>query len=163
MAIPRLPSGLRLVAQGYSIGSPDGVGQTALGGGSPRSALLWDRGTQGFQCSMLLTEDEFAVWTLWFIHVIKKGAYRFILPLNSGLGVTDHVGLMAQGTYSAVPAGGPLWSVSFAVLAEPSAYAYSKADADAFLAIWEAYGPDSSNTFDRLAQFANVDTLVLQL
>lgn len=162
MPNPRVPNGFKPVIQGYGFGAPDGVMMTEVGGGMPRGGLEWDRGVQQFQVSRVMKADEFAVWTAFFHHVIKKGALPFILPLDSGFGMQDHDCLMVPGSYSARRVGGQITSISFTVVAESAAYAMTSADGAALVEIWNEYGSGSDDLLERIAQFANVDTLVLQ-
>jgi len=161
MAAPHIPNGFKPLIQGYSIGSPDGVEQTAVGGGIPRSAMLWDRGAQAFQVTMIMPPEQFAVWTAWFMHIIKKGAYYFVMPLDSGFGLQDHTCLMVPGSYSAVRAGKHT-SVSFVVQAESRAYDMTAEEAAGLVEVWNEVGAGMDALFARLDQFANKDTLVLQ-
>jgi hypothetical protein len=164
MPTPSFPTGFKPVIQGYSIGAPGGVAMTEVGGGLPRVGMEWDRGYQPFQVTLIIrSEAKFSVWQLFFHHVIKKGAVQFTMPLNSGFGLADHLCIMVPGSYSAAPAAGvKLWSVSFTVLAENAAYAMTSDEAADTLALWEAAGDDLDPLLARLAQFATVDTLVLQ-
>lgn len=163
MPTPAIPSGFKPVIQGYAIGAPDGVAHTDVGGGMPRSALQWDRGRQAFQVTMVLPAEKFAVWTVFFLHIIKKGAYTFTMPLDSGFGLQDHDCLMVSGSYSAVRAGGQVTSVSFTVLAESRVYDITSADAQALIDLWEEYEGSYDDLLARIDQFANGDTLVLDL
>lgn len=162
MPTPTIPTGFKPVIQGYSIGSPDGVRQTDVAGGLPRNGLEWDRGRQAFQVTMVMPAEKFAVWSVWFLHIIKKGAYAFVMPLDSGLGMQDHECLMVPGSYSAVRAGGQITSVSFTVLAQSLIHDISAGDAQALIDLWEEYAGSYDGLLARIAQFANVDTLVLQ-
>lgn len=161
MAAPRIPNGFMPLIQGYGIGSPDGVWQTDVGGGLPRSGVQWDRGQQQFQIAMVMTPEKFAVWTAWFMHVIRKGAYYFVMPLDSGFGVQDHTCLMVPGSYSAMRAGKHT-SVSFVVSAESRAFDMTASEAAALVDLWNESGEGLVELLERLAQFANEDTLVLQ-
>jgi hypothetical protein len=162
MPTPRIPSNFKPVAQGYSVGSPEGVRMTEVGGGMPRLGLEWDRGQQSFAVTMIMQADKFLVWTIFFQRVIKNGSIQFTMPINSGLGLVDHLCVMVPGSYSAVPvSGGKIWSVSFAVLADSGVYDMTDEEADALLALWEEYGEASDELLARIAQFATVDTLVL--
>lgn len=165
MPTPRVPAGFKPVAAGYSIGAPDGVELTPVAGGMPRVAQNWSRGKQQVQLARVMGSDEFTVFTIWLHKTIRNGALQFLAPLDTGMGLQDHLCLMAPGSYSAVPLAGRLWwSVSFTVLAENSAYALSDADAQAILDLWEGLGGDEDmgELVERIAQFATVDTLVLQ-
>lgn len=162
MAVPRIPNGFKPVIQGYGIGAPDGVMHTAVAGGMPRSAIEWDRGKQAFQVTMVMLPEKFLVWSVFFHHLIKNGAYTFTMPLDSGLGMQDHDVLMVPGSYSAARAGGQVTSVSFVVLAESGIYDISAEDAEAIVDLWNGYDEGYDDLLARIAQFANVDTLVLE-
>lgn len=163
MPTPRIPTGFKPIIQGYSMGAPSGVAQTDVAAGMPRSALAHDRGIQAFQVTMVMTPEKFSVWALFFHRVIKNGAYNFIMPLDSGFGLADHNVLMVDGSYSAARAqGSHITSVSFAVVAESQAYDVTEEEAEAVIALWEEYGAGYDELLERIAQFANVDTLALQ-
>ncbi|MNO07228.1 hypothetical protein D3C81_2293370 [compost metagenome] len=67
---------------------------------------------------------------------------------------------MVPDSYSATRTG-TITVVTFAVEAEASAYGFTTEEAETILQIWEN-GDDPSRLFNRLAIFANKDTLVLQ-
>jgi hypothetical protein len=161
MPTPRIPAGFKPVIQGYSIGAPDGVAMTEVGGGMPRVGLEWDRGKQQFQVTLVLKADAFAVWTAFFLHIIKKGSIQFDMPLDSGFGMEDHTCIMVPGSYSAARAGGQITSVTFAVLAESKAYDMTAEEAQSLVDLWDEAGGTSDALLDRLAEFVNEDLLVL--
>lgn len=152
---------MKPLVSAYSGGAPGGVEQTAVDGGAPRTALSYDRGVQPFNVSMLMTPLKLSVWTTFFYHSIKKGAYSFTMPLDSGFGMADHLVTMIAGSHSTTRTGGIHTVVSFQVLAVSQAYEMSAADADALLALYDEYGEGTEALLRRLAQFALVDTLVL--
>lgn len=163
--MPTIPSGMKPVVQGYSIGAPDGVMRSEVGGGLARYAMQWDRGVQQYRVTLILSAVQFSVWTTFFHHIIKKGALAFDMDLNSGYGMQPHNVSILPGSYSATPTGGGqyvLWTVTFIVEAESTAYSMSTADAEAMLALYELEGDQSSALLARISQFANQDTLVLQ-
>lgn len=162
--MPTIPSGFKPVVENYGIGAPDGVMRTPVGGGLPRYGMEWDRGAQQFRVTLILSSLQFSVWTTFFHHTIKKGSLAFDMDLDSGYGVQTHEVSMIPGSYTAVPTGGgpgAMWTVGFAVEAESAAYGMTAADAEALLALYELEGPGSSALLDRIALFANFDTLVL--
>lgn len=163
MPNPVLPSGFAPQIQGYGIGAPGGVVATQVAGGSPRFALDFDRGPQAFQVTLILDAAEFTLWTVWFFHIIKKGAITFDMPLDSGFGVQTHACNIVPGSYSAVRISGPLTSVSFVVSAESRVYDLTPADVKSYLDLWELYGPDYDDFLDRLAVYANSDLNVVGL
>lgn len=161
MANPALPEGFVPQIQGYGIGAPGGVVATQVAGGAPRYALDYDRGPQAFQVTLILEPEEFTIWTVWFFHIIKKGAITFEMPLDSGFGVQTHACNVVPGSYAAVRLSGPLTSVSFVVSAESRVYDLSAADAQSYLDLWNLYGSDYNDMLDRLAIFANIDLNVV--
>lgn len=160
MSLPTLPRGLRIATQGYAYDGPGGVRRTALAGGAPRYGLEYDRGIQAFQCTMVLPANKLNVWTLFYHHVIRKGSLPFELRIDSGMGITGHECNMVPDSYS-VTRTGSITVVTFAVEAEASAYGFTTEEAETILQIWEN-GDDPARLFNRLAIFANKDTLVLQ-
>lgn len=163
MATPRIPNDFKPLIRDYSIGAPDGVAMTDVAGGMPRVAPMWDRGNQAFSVALMCTPERFMVWSAWFLRVIRKGAYRFVMPLDSGLGMEDHTCQMIPGTYSATRANGSQNTVvTFQVLAESTLHDLSVDEAESIVDFWNGYGGSGDALLDRIAQFANVDSLVLQ-
>lgn len=162
MPTPRIPSRLKPVIQGYSIGAPDGVRMTDVAGGLPRVALEWDRGRQPFQATMIMSPEKFSVWSVFFYRVIKKGSIAFIVPLDDGFGMADHLCVMAPGSYSAARIqGATQWTVSFTLLAEVGAYLITDDDVDSLITLWESEGEELDALLARIAEFATSDLLVL--
>jgi hypothetical protein len=156
-----IPSGFKPIIRDYSIGPPGGVQRTEVAGGMSRYALQWDRGVQQFQVSMVLPPEKFAVWTAFFHHVIKKGAISFDMPLDSGFGLQTHSCNIVPGTYSAARTGGQITTISFMVEAESKVYDMTAAEAVTLIDLWNEYEGSTDDLLARIAQFANVDTLVL--
>jgi len=161
--MPALPSRLVPLAASYALDDPGGVMRTEVEGGASRFALDWDRGPQRFHVSLLMDALQFSVWTAFYFHLIKKGAIAFDMPLDSGYGADTHSVNIMPGSYSAARASHVLWSVSFEVEAESEVFEMSVADAEDLIALYEEYGPSSDELLARIDQFANVDTLVLDL
>lgn len=164
MPTPSFPVGkhFKPVISGYSIGAPDGVELSDVAGGLPRVARTWDRGRQPFQVSMVLPSDDFSVWEAFYWAKTRKGSIQFNMPLDSGTGLVPHLCILVPGTYSAMRAGGQVWSVSFTVLAESKMAGISESDADEMIDIFEELGDQTSAVLRRLAQFALEDTMVLE-
>ena len=159
--MPTLPTGLTPTVAAYSYGGPGGVLRTEVAGGAARYGLDYGRGTQQFNVTLVLDKLKFSVWTAFFHHIILKGAVTFDMPLDSGFGTEQHAVNIVPGTYSASRTGGIAMVVAFVVEAESKVYDMTAADAAALIDVYSTYGDDSNKLLDRLAQFANVDTNVL--
>jgi len=159
--MPTLPAGLTPTVAAYSHGGPGGVMRTEVSGGAARYALDYGRGTQQFNVTLILDKLKFSVWTAFFHHIILKGALTFDMPLDSGFGTEAHAVNIVPGTYSASRTGGTAMVVAFVVEAESKVYDMTAGDAAALIDVYSTYGDDSNKLLDRLAQFANVDTNVL--
>jgi len=157
--MPTLPAGLTPTVAAYSHGGPGGVMRTEVAGGAPRYALDYGRGVQQFNVTLVLDKLKFSVWTAFFHHIILKGAVTFDMPLDSGFGTDLHAVNIVPGTYSATRTGGTAMVVAFAVEAESKVYDMTASDAVVLIDVYSAYGDDK--LLARLAQFANVDTNVL--
>lgn len=164
MPTPRLPSGLKPLVRGYGYDAPDGVHMTQVAGGMPRPALRWWRGKQLFSVSLLNNRTRQSVWTAFFHHVIRNGSVQFIMPIDSGNGLEDHVCMIQSGSMNTVPAGSGLhWEVSFVVKAESTIYdAMTYEDAVALIALYEEEGDDMGLLLERIEQFTSVDMQVLE-
>lgn len=159
--MPTLPTGLKPTVAAYSHGGPGGVLRTEVAGGAARYGLDYGRGTQQFNVTLVLDKLKFSVWTAFFHHIILKGAVTFDMPLDSGFGTEQHAVNIVPGTYSASRTGGIAMVVAFVVEVESKVYDMTAADAAGLIDVYNAYGDDSDNLLMRLAQFANVDTNVL--
>lgn len=162
MPRPVMPSGIKPTVAAYSHDGPGGVQRTEVAGGAPRYALQYDRGLQRFNVTLILTKAQFSVWTAFYIHIIRKGAITFDMPLDSGFGTEPHACNIVPGSYSASRTGGTAMVVAFTVEAENKAYDFSATDAQAMIDLHNLYLRDTSALLARLAQFSTVDTLVLQ-
>jgi len=160
--MPTLPNGFKPTVAAYSHDGPGGVLRTDVAGGAPRYGLDWDRGLQKFNVTLILDKAQFSVWTAFYIHIIKKGAITFDMPLDSGFGTELHACNIMPDSYSASRTGGIAMVVSFVVEAENKAYEFSAADAQSMVDLYNEYLDDSNELLSRLAQFATQDTLVLQ-
>jgi len=162
MPTPSLPTGLKPVIQGYGIGAPDGVVMTEVAGGMPRIGLQFDRGKQAYQVTFVLQPEPFLVWQMFFHHIIKQGSIQFFIPMDSGMGLQPHLSMMVPGTLTISRAGiSQIWSVSFTVVAENPINDLDGEVIDSILDFWEAGYRDLDALLDRIAIFANEDTLVL--
>ncbi|MDH6185477.1 hypothetical protein [Polaromonas sp. CG_23.6] len=159
--MPTLPNGFKPTVAAYSHDGPGGVLRTEIAGGAARYALDFERGMQKFNVTLILNKLQFSVWVAFFIHIIKKGAYTFEMPLDSGFGTELHACNIMPGSYSASRTGGIAMVVSFVVEAENKAYDFSAAEAQAMVDFYNATGGEGDLLVARIAQFANQDTLVL--
>lgn len=162
MPNPVIPRGIVPVIQGYTYGDPGGVKRTAVAGGSPRYALDYDRGAQQFQVSMVMKPDKFSIWTVFYHHLIKKGAISFEMELDSGQGCQPHVCNIVPGSYSAARTSLNIWTVGFTVEAESRVYDLTEDDAAGLVELWNEVGAPLDSLLARLARFALVDTTVLE-
>lgn len=159
---PEIPRGMQPITTGYSFDGPPGAFRSDLPGGAPGYAMLTNRDPQQYRVTLVMeSAEKFKVWTAFFHHVLKKGSQLFVMPLDSGFGLSDHTVSMIPGTYSATR-NGVLTVVSFGVEAESEVYDMTAAEAEALVDFWNEMGDGTDLLLARIAQFANVDTLVLQ-
>lgn len=161
MPNPALPNGFTPTVAAYSHDGPGGALRTEVAGGAARYGLDYGRGTQQFNVTLILDKLKFSVWTAFYHHIILKGSITFDMPLDSGFGTELHAVNIVPGTYSASRTGGIAMVVAFVVEAESKVYDMTAADAAALIDVYMAYGDESNKLLARLAQFANVDTNVL--
>lgn len=158
-----MPAGFVPTVASYSFGGPGGVLRDDVAGGAPGYAQEWGRGPQQFSCTLILTPEKFAVWTVWFHRLINKGVRTFTMRLDSGMGTADHTATIIPGSYSTARTGGIATVVSFAVDAESSVYSISAADAQMMIDLYNHMGGASvTRLTDRIARFATVDTNALE-
>lgn len=162
MEAPVIPRGMCPAVSPYSFGSPAGVDRTDLEGGIGRYAMGWDRGTQSFNVTLMLTQDKFTVWNVFFLRKIKKGAITFLMDIDSGFGLEPHHCNIIPGSYNAVLTSGTVYAVAFQVEAEAaSTYNMTDAQVEGLLEMWEETDGQLQALLDRLAIFANFDTNLL--
>lgn len=160
--MPTIPTGLvpATSPSGYGFAGPGGVVRTEVEGGSPRTALAYDRGQQIFSVALVCSIEEFRIWTLFYHHSIKKGAISFDMPLDSGMGVSTHSVTMLPDSYQVANTNGSTWVVTFQVSAESEAYSFDEEAAGLILDYYST-GGDLSALLAQLAQFATVDSNAL--
>lgn len=163
MPTPSMPRGMNPLVAGYSFGSPGGASRTALAGGAPRYGLQWDRGVQPFTVTLLLDRLQFSVWNAFYLQVIKQGSVSFMMPLDSGFGIAAHLVNIVPGTYSVAALDAKHASVAFTVEAESQAYQLTDEEAAGLVEMYGIYSSRTSELLRRLAQFATVDSLALDL
>lgn len=162
MDTPVIPVGMCPAVSPYSFGAPGGVDRTDLEGGVGRYAMAWDRGTQTFNVTLMLQLANFTVWNVFFLRVIKKGAITFLMDIDSGFGPEPHHCNMLPGSYNSVLTSGTVYAVTFQIEAEAaSTYNMTDAEVEGLLELNDASGGKPKALLDRLAQFANWDTNVL--
>ncbi len=162
MADPlRLPSGFCPIISAYSGSGPGGVSRTEIEGGYPRYALAWDGGVMQIALTLRLTEEEMAVWSHFF-KMIRKGAEQFVCPIDTGLGMNDHLVNIVPDSYSTNRVGLGT-DVSFTVDVEPEVYQFSDEESLEILAAWELQytNPNLNRLLKRLEISANYDVQAL--
>ena len=158
-----MPAGFAPTVAGYGFGGPGGVLRDDVAGGATGQAMEWGRGPQQFSCTLILTPEKFAIWTVWFHRLINKGARTFSMRLDSGFGTDDHDATIIPGSYSTTRTGGIATVVSFLVEAESKVYEFSAEVAQMMIDLFTAAGPGGSLLLvQRIAQFATVDSNALE-
>lgn len=159
----QMPRGLVPVTAAYMVGSPGGVMETEVAGGAPRYAMEYDRGVQPFNCTLILDKKQMQIWALWYLHLIKKGAVTFEMPLDSGFGVAWHRCNMVPGSYSSSRVGDDKTSVSFVVKAESQAWQYDYDQALLIVAVHDTSDDELDQLLARLSRYVNTDLKRLSL
>jgi hypothetical protein len=134
--------------------------RTAVEGGASRNALSYDRGEQIFNVALMCSLEQFHMWTLFYHHLIKKGAISFNMPLDSGLGVSEHLVTMLADSYQANNTNGTTYVVTFQVSAESNAYEYETEAAELVLEYYDS-GESLGDLLAALEQFSTDDSNVL--
>jgi len=133
-----LPSGLMPVVTGYATSTMGGVLRTEVAGGPMRYGIDYAQGAIRFDVTLVLNAEQFSVWSAFHARIIKKGALRFNMPLDSGFGVEPHACNIVPGSYSTTRTGGIAVVVSFAVDAENKAYEFTTLEAQNMIAAYES-------------------------
>jgi hypothetical protein len=158
MPLPTIPAGIFFTVSGYTSEGPGGVSASEVAGGLPRVAMEWDRGVQAFRGTAICKPIEFEMWTLFYLHTIKKGAISFQMYLDSGLGVSLHNVTMIPGSYAtARSSNGVDTAVTFGVWAESQGYGMTADEAADVLALYEATRETLSPLLARVATFVADD------
>lgn len=156
--MPTMPNGLKVVVtQGYAITAPGGTKRTEVGGGMPRYALDWDRGTQQFSVTLILDALQWQVWESFWLIAIKKGSLPFDMTLDSGLGPALHTVHILPGTHSVNKSLGIFATVSFTVEAESQVYANPDAGTS-IIDLYNTYGSGTAELLEAIAYLANVSS-----
>lgn len=160
MNLPMIPAGLCVAANGYSFSGPTGARRTDVAAGRGRYGLNYYGGTSQFAVSLVLTPDQFRVWTLFYHRKIALGTLPFAMDLDSGTGIQPHECNILPDSYQASK-NQTLWAVTFNVEAKASAYEVDGTVIDLELEYWDNTGQRLGPMLDRLTIFANSDVLVL--
>ncbi|AHG63195.1 hypothetical protein [Advenella mimigardefordensis] len=162
MADPlRLPSGFCPIISAYSGSGPGGVSRSEVEGGYPRYSLIWDGGVMQIALTLRLAQDELFVWAHFF-RLIKKGAEQFICPIDTGLGMNDHLVNIVPDSYSTTR-NGLFTDVSFTVDVEPEVYKSTEEQSMDIVQAWEVIQqyPMMLRALKRLEISANYDVQAL--
>lgn len=160
MSLPKIPAGLCVAAQGYGFGGPTGGRRTEVAAGRGRYALNYYGGTSQFAVTLVLTEAQMRVWSLFYHRKIALGTLPFELDLDSGLGIQPHECNILPDSYQST-LNQTVWVVSFNIEAQASAYQYDQDAADLEIEYWDQTGQPLGPMLDRLTIFANSDVLIL--
>jgi hypothetical protein len=154
----QIPNGFEVtVTRGYSTKGPSGVVRTPVGGGRPRYALDWDRGSIQFNVALVLDMLQWQVWESFYLIVVKKGALPFDMYLDSGMGRSLHTVNIVPGSYSVNLDLVKYASVAFTVETESQIYL----DPDLALALIDFYnsaGGAANELLSALEYFANTSS-----
>ena len=156
-----LPSGFMPIVAAYNLADPGGVLADDVPGGVAAYGLDYGRGVQGFSVTLILNKADYERWAVWFHRLIGKGAQAFTMPLDSGFGTADHTCNIVPDSVQVSRTGGSAMAVSFLVEAENKAYDMTPADAQGLADVYNLYRADTDNLLAALAQFALIDSLVL--
>ncbi len=160
MPNPRIPAGLKPTATSYSSDSASGAMRTDVAGGMPRYGLAWERGSQTVNLTFLFTPLQMQIWMQFFQRVIALGTITFTIPLDTGYGVQDHECNIVPQTYQQ-SRNGPTWAVVFQAETVSRGYDWSTAETEALFALYEIYGEGAGQLLVDLAQYATIDSNVL--
>lgn len=160
MNLPTIPAGLCVAANGYSFSGPTGARRTDVAAGRGRYGLNYYGGTSQFAVSLVLTPDQFRVWTLFYHRKIALGTLPFEMDLDSGLGIQAHECNILPDSYQAA-LNQTVWAVTFSIEARASAYDLDQTVSDLELDYYDNTGQFLGTMLDRLTIFANSDVLIL--
>lgn len=160
MSLPKIPAGLCVAAQGYGFGGPTGARRTDVAAGRGRYGLNYYGGTSQFAVTLVLTDDQMRIWSLFYHRKIALGTLPFAMDLDSGMGVQPHECNILPDSYQAA-LNQTVWTVSFNIEAKASAYEEDEGVLDLELEYWENTQELLGPMLDRLTIFANDDVLVL--
>ena len=110
--------------------------------------------------TLLLDPLQWQVWESFWLIAIRKGSLPFDMTLNSGLGPALHTVHIVPGSYSVNMVDPITISVAFAVEAESQVYANPDAGTS-IIDLYNTYGASSADLLAAIAQFATIDSNVL--
>ena len=160
MSLPTIPAGLCVAAQSYGFGGPTGGRRTEVAAGRGRYGLNYYGGTSQFAVSLVLTEPQMRVWSLFYYRKIALGTLPFALDLDSGTGIQPHECNILPDSYQAT-LNQTVWVISFNIEAKATAYEVDQEAIDLELEYWENTGQLLGPMLDRLTIFANQDVRIL--
>ena len=161
MTTPTLPSQFVPISGSYSHGGAGGVVRTEVAGGSSRYALAYDRGMQKWNVTFNIRDTGYSAWVAFYHHIIKKGALTFTMNLDSGFGLEPHNVNIIPDSYSQSTTDWNTHIVSFVVEGESTVYQMTEEEGIALVMLFSTYGDGANDLINQLAQFATIDSNVL--
>jgi len=155
--VAAFPSDLKpSLTQGYGFGQSNNVITDQVAGGAPTQTRDFRTGTVPFSIGMVLDPVRMKTFQSFYFSVINSGADKFTMILDSGNGLEEHVVMITPGSVSFNGDRAPIWSVSFAILAETTPFQENQFGGN-LSDLYDEYGDDVSALLNQLAILALED------
>lgn len=156
MADPTFPSNMKpVVNQGYSFNAPNNVLEQPVSGGSPLMILDTKFGFVDFDVTIVGGKTKQTAFNDFYVNKINRGSAKFIMVLDSGNGLEDHVVQIVPSSLRQSTNNDPTRVMSFTVRAEKTPF-QDDPYGGGFAELYEEYGDNLEAIFDGLAEFVLV-------
>jgi hypothetical protein len=143
-----------VVNQGYSFGGSDNIIKTPVQGGNILQRKRFKTGVVSFSVAVVGGRTEKIVFTDWYYGKINAGADKFIMNLDSGRGIEEHICQIDPETIQWNGSQDPIWTINFNINAESTPAQFSNGE---IFDLYEEYGSDLEPLLNRLAVFSMQD------
>ena len=157
MADPRFPDSIKpVINQGYDFGMPNNVLEQPVAGGSPLLILDTKYGYVDFNVVIVGNPLKMQVWNDFYYGKINSGSAKFVMVLDSGNGLEDHVCQILPQSVNQSESNDPTRIISYVVRAERTPFQDNPYEG-ALVDLYEEFGDNLPAILDRLAIFVNID------
>lgn len=163
MADPRFPDNMKpVISQGYGFSSPNNVLEQIIAGGS--SLLIRDTkyGYVDFNIVIMGSPFKMQVWNDFYYGKINSGTAKFIMVLDSGNGLEDHICQIVPSSANQSFNNDPTRTIAYTVRAELTPF-QDNPYGGLLVDFYAEFGDGFPALMDRLAIYANEDVLIFEV
>lgn len=143
------------VSQGYSFGAGQNVMSVPTLGGAHIQVIDFKYAPVGFNVAIVGDRLTKMVMSDFYYAKLNSGTGKFYMDLDTGLGIEEHICMIAPGSIQFNGGGDPTWIITFTVIAERTPAQDAPYDGD-LVDLYDEYGDDLEAQLDALGIYVNV-------